>query len=73
VNNAALQQALQQAKQALVDRQAALKAGDWSAYGAADDRLQQALQAALAAEGGSGSGSGSGSTSTPTPTPTPKK
>ncbi|MGN6426391.1 MAG: UPF0182 family membrane protein [Leifsonia sp.] len=54
-NNAALQQALQQAKQALADRQAALKAGDWAAYGAADERLQQALQAALAAEGNSSS------------------
>ena len=54
-NNAALQQALSQAKQALSDRQAALKAGDWAAYGAADQRLQQALQDALAAEGTTGS------------------
>ncbi len=51
-NNPALQQALAQAKQALADRQAALKAGDWTAYGAADARLQQALQQAIAAEGG---------------------
>ncbi len=51
-NNAALQQALQQAKQALTDREAALKAGDWTKYGEADARLQQALQAAIAAEGG---------------------
>ena len=50
-NNAALQQALQQAKQALADRQAALTAGDWAGYGAADQRLQQALKAALAASG----------------------
>ncbi|WP_201766232.1 UPF0182 family membrane protein [Leifsonia xyli] len=48
-SNAALQKALQQAKQALADREAALKAGDWAAYGAADSRLQQALQAAIAA------------------------
>lgn len=47
--NAALQQALQQAKQALADREAALKAGDWTAYGAADARLQRALQDAIAA------------------------
>ena len=45
------QQALAQAKQALSDRQTALKAGDWTAYGQADARLQQALQDALAAEG----------------------
>ena len=51
-DNAALQQALQQAKQALADREAALKAGDWTKYGEADARLQQALQAAIAAEGG---------------------
>jgi uncharacterized membrane protein (UPF0182 family) len=51
-NNAALQQALQQAKQALADREAALKAGDWTKYGQADARLQEALQAAIAAEGG---------------------
>ena len=51
-NNPALQQALAQAKQALADRQAALKAGDWTAYGQADARLQQALQQAIAAEGG---------------------
>lgn len=51
-DNAALQSALQQAKQALTDREAALKAGDWAAYGEADARLQQALQAAIAAEGG---------------------
>ncbi|WP_426623625.1 UPF0182 family protein [Leifsonia sp. McL0607] len=57
-NNAALQQALQRAKQALADREAALKAGDWTAYGAADARLQQALQDAIAAEG-TGSGSSS--------------
>ncbi|MFK3671123.1 UPF0182 family protein [Leifsonia aquatica] len=50
--NAALQAALQQAKQALADRETALKAGDWTAYGQADARLQQALQDALAAEGG---------------------
>ena len=53
-SNPALQQALQQAKQALTDRETALKAGDWAAYGAADQRLQQALQDAIAAEGAAG-------------------
>lgn len=54
-DNAALQQALQRAKQALTDREAALKAGDWTAYGEADKRLQQALQDAIAAEARGGS------------------
>jgi len=49
-NNAALQQALASARQALTDRQAALKAGDWTAYGEADARLQKAIADALAAE-----------------------
>jgi uncharacterized membrane protein (UPF0182 family) len=49
-NNAALQKALAEANQALADRQAALKAGDWAAYGAADKALQDAIAAAIAAE-----------------------
>ncbi|MEO7015819.1 MAG: UPF0182 family protein [Leifsonia sp.] len=53
-NNAALQAALAAAQTALTDKQAALKAGDWAAYGAADARLSQAIAAALAAEGSSG-------------------
>jgi uncharacterized membrane protein (UPF0182 family) len=73
-NNPALQQALQQAQQALNSREQALKAGDWAAYGTADQQLQDALQAAIAAEGGSSSSSGtSSSTPSPTPTPTPTK
>ena len=51
VNNTALQQALAQAKQALADRQTALQQGNWAAYGAADQRLQDALNAAIAAAG----------------------
>jgi uncharacterized membrane protein (UPF0182 family) len=48
--SAALKDALQRAQQAMVDRQAALKQGDWSAYGTADAALQQALQDAIAAQ-----------------------
>lgn len=47
--NAALDAALNKAKQALQDKEAALRAGDWSAFGEADDRLQQAIEEALAA------------------------
>jgi uncharacterized membrane protein (UPF0182 family) len=37
------QAALQEAQQAMLDRQAALEAGDWAAYGAADERLTAAV------------------------------
>jgi uncharacterized membrane protein (UPF0182 family) len=47
--NAALDAALNKAKQALQDKEAALRAGDWSAFGEADERLQQAIEEALAA------------------------
>ena len=43
--------ALQRARQALSDSQAALKSGDWTAYGEAQKRLQQAISDAVAAEG----------------------
>jgi uncharacterized membrane protein (UPF0182 family) len=59
-NNAALQKALADANQALADRQAALKAGDWAAYGTADKALQDAIAAAIAAEN-AGASTGSGS------------
>jgi len=49
--SAALRQAIAQAQQAYDDAQTALKNGDWTAYGEAQQRLQQALQAAAAAEG----------------------
>ncbi len=45
----ALSTALSNAKQALVDREAARVAGDWAAFGEADARLQAALEAAIAA------------------------
>jgi uncharacterized membrane protein (UPF0182 family) len=47
--NATLNQALQAAKAALADREAARIAGDWAAYGAADAALTEALTRALAA------------------------
>ncbi|MFF1634047.1 UPF0182 family protein [Leifsonia sp. NPDC058248] len=53
-DNAALQQALLDARAALTDRTNALKAGDWTAYGLADARLTKALADALAAEGSTG-------------------
>ena len=44
-----LANALANARQAMVDKDAALKAGDWTAYGKADARLKAAIEAALAA------------------------
>ncbi|MFB2581659.1 UPF0182 family protein [Herbiconiux sp. P15] len=41
--------ALTAAQTALAEREAALKAGDWTAYGEADERLQAAIQAAITA------------------------
>jgi len=38
------QAALQEAQQAMLDRQAALQAGDWAAYGEADERLTAAVE-----------------------------
>ncbi len=45
-----LDAALQRANQAMQDGQAALQRGDFAAYGEAQDRLDQALQDAIAAE-----------------------
>ena len=52
-NNASadLKTALQNAKQAIADGNAALAKGDFAAYGRAQDRLKAALTAAIAAEG----------------------
>jgi uncharacterized membrane protein (UPF0182 family) len=46
-----LTQALQDAKAALAERDTAMKAGDWEAYGVADAKLQAALDKALSASG----------------------
>ncbi|MEV0891698.1 UPF0182 family protein [Promicromonospora sp. NPDC050262] len=45
-----LDAALQDARQAMEDANAAQRDGDWAAYGEAQDRLQQALEDAIAAE-----------------------
>jgi uncharacterized membrane protein (UPF0182 family) len=52
-SNTALSSALQTAKQALADKEAALQAGDWTAYGKADKALAKAIQAAINASTGS--------------------
>jgi uncharacterized membrane protein (UPF0182 family) len=41
--------ALAAAKQAMIDKDAAMRAGDWTAFGKADARLKAAIDAALAA------------------------
>jgi uncharacterized membrane protein (UPF0182 family) len=46
--NPELSAALALAKQAIEDKQAALAAGDWNAYGEADARLAKAVAQALA-------------------------
>jgi uncharacterized membrane protein (UPF0182 family) len=48
--SADLKSALQNAKQAIADGNAALAKGDFAAYGRAQDRLKAALAAAIAAE-----------------------
>lgn len=45
-----LQKALRDMKQAIADRDEAMKAGDWTAYGEADARLKEALTKALQAQ-----------------------
>ena len=47
--SAALKAALEQARQAMVDKDLAMAAGDWAAYGKADKTLKSALATALAA------------------------
>ncbi|WP_111719322.1 UPF0182 family protein [Homoserinimonas sp. OAct 916] len=54
--------ALKEAQTALLAKQAALAKGDWTAYGEADAALAKAIEAAIAAEGGS---------TTPAPSPAP--
>jgi uncharacterized membrane protein (UPF0182 family) len=48
-SNPALNAALNRASKALQDKQAALAAGDWTAFGEADQRLARAIEDALAA------------------------
>jgi uncharacterized membrane protein (UPF0182 family) len=49
-SNASLNQALKDAQQALNDSQTALKNGDFSAYGQAQNRLKSAISTAIAAQ-----------------------
>jgi uncharacterized membrane protein (UPF0182 family) len=56
---------VQQAEQAFSDGEAALRAGDFAAYGQAQERLRQALDQ-LAATSGGGAGAAS-----PAPSPSP--
>jgi uncharacterized protein len=51
VSNAALERALERARVAIIDKQNALTAGNWQAFGDADARLQQAIEDALRAIG----------------------
>ncbi|WP_425954895.1 UPF0182 family protein [Xylanimonas sp. McL0601] len=55
---AQLNQALQDANKALHDGQTALKSGDFAAYGEAQQRLQEALQRAVAADQALGNAAG---------------
>lgn len=48
--SASLEEALREMQQAIEDRDEAMQAGDWTAYGEADERLRNALEAALQAE-----------------------
>jgi uncharacterized protein len=63
-NNPALRKALADAERALADSQEALAKGDFTAYGEAQDRLKDAIAAAVAAQGSTPSPSGS-----PSPSP----
>jgi uncharacterized membrane protein (UPF0182 family) len=45
----ALAQALQQMLQAIQEKDAAMAAGDWTAFGLAEEKLREAVEAALAA------------------------
>ncbi|KHK97381.1 membrane protein [Microbacterium mangrovi] len=49
-NSTAFQAILQDANQAIADREAALKKGDWAAYGAADARLTSDIQQLMVLE-----------------------
>ena len=48
--SSALKSALNDASQAMKDSDAAMKKGDWSAYGEAQKKLQEALNKALELE-----------------------
>ena len=64
-----LKQALSDASKAMQDSDAAMKKGDWAAYGEAQKRLNDALQKAVEIEGKQSSQGGSGASSSPSATP----
>jgi uncharacterized membrane protein (UPF0182 family) len=66
-----LQAALQKAVAALKESDTALKAGDFTAYGAAQKRLNAAVQEANEAQAAVAAETSASSSTTPTPTPTP--
>ncbi len=63
-----LQRALADAETALQDSQEALQEGDFTAYGEAQERLEDAIKRAVAAQGGRGSAPPSGASPSPSPT-----
>ena len=67
--NGSLKQALSDAAKAMQDSDAAMKKGDWAAYGEAQKRLNDALQKAVEIEGKQSSQGGSGASSSPSATP----
>nr|WP_308799333.1 UPF0182 family protein [Agromyces protaetiae] len=69
--NSELQSLLNRAQQAMQNKQAALQAGDWAAYGVADAQLAE-IVSELVALAGNGSGSATTTPSTPAPTPAPE-
>lgn len=67
-----LQSLLNRAQQAMQNKQAALQAGDWAAYGVADAQLAEIVSELVALAGqDSGSGTSTGTPATPAPTPAP--
>ena len=65
-DSASLVGALHDARKAMQDADAAMKAGDWAAYGEAQTRLNEALQRAIDAEGIEGT-----ATTQASPSPSP--
>ena len=62
-NDSELKQALNDASKAMSDSDAAMKKGDWAAYGEAQKRLEAAVKKALAAEEAQNKGSATPSAS----------
>ncbi len=70
--NPTVQEALNDAQKAFEAGQEALKKGDWTAYGKAQDELQDALKRAEEAQSKAGkTGGGTTSSSSPSPSPSP--